>query len=146
MRVGDQWVLYYTATSTPECGNHIVACVSSKDLIHWSDRKVAFIHPRTGSFGGRTESPFFVQRGRNYYLFVCDNEWTDVYLSSDPFHWAFEQKNTRILAHAAEIVRDEDGQWFISYTGWMSGPLRLAPLKWNDSLDHEPTNIMPAEK
>lgn len=146
MRIGDRWVLYYTATSTPDCGNHIVACVTSPDLIHWSDRKVVFTHPRAGSFGGPTESPFVVRRGARFYLFVCDNEWTDVYVSTDPFHWDFEQKNTRILAHAAEIVRDADGSWFISHAGWMSGPLRLAPLKWHDGLEGEPTNIPPADK
>lgn len=146
MRVGDQWVLYYTANSTPECGNHQVVCVTSQDLTHWSNRKVVFTHPRAGSFGGPTESPFIVRRGENYYLFVCDNEWTDVYVSNDPFHWEFEQKNTRILAHASEIVRDTDGKWFISHAGWTSGPLKIAPLKWNDGLDNEPTNILPAEK
>jgi len=146
MRVGDQWVLYYTANSTPYGGNHIVACVTSTDLTHWGNRKVVFTHPRAGSFGGPTESPFVVRRGGNYYLFVCDNEWTDVYVSNDPFHWDFEQKNTRIQAHASEIVRDADGQWYISHAGWTGGPLRLAPLKWNDGLDHEPTNILPAKK
>lgn len=145
-RVGDQWVLYYTATSTPECGNHVVACVTSKDLVHWSNRKVVFTHPRAGRFGGPTESPFIVRRGTTYYLFVCDNEWTDVYLSRDPFHWDFNSKNTRILAHASEIVRDVDGKWFISHAGWMSGPLRIAPLKWNDGLENESTNLLPAEQ
>jgi beta-fructofuranosidase len=146
MRVGEQWVLYYTANSTPECGNHVVACVTSKDLTHWSERRVAFMHPRAGSFGGPTESPFIVRRGDNYYLFVCDNEWTDIYVSRDPFHWEFDQKNTRILAHASEIVRDTDGKWFISHAGWTGGPLRIAPLKWHDGLDDAPTNILPAEK
>jgi hypothetical protein len=39
-----------------------------------------------------------------------------------------------------------NGKWFISHAGWTSGPLRLAPLKWNDGLDSKPTNILPAEK
>ncbi|HVU28292.1 MAG TPA: hypothetical protein VHG71_11230 [Verrucomicrobiae bacterium] len=146
MRVGDEWALYYTATTTPERGNHIVACVTSKDLVHWSNRKVVFIHPRAGTFGGPTESSFIVRRGNNYYLFVCDNDWTDVYLSHDPFHWDFNQKNTRIKSHASEIVRDTDGKWYISNTGWMSGPVSLAPLNWHDGLDDAPTNILPAEK
>jgi beta-fructofuranosidase len=144
--VGDQWVLYYAATTTPECGNHIVACVTSKDLVHWANRRVAFTHPRAGTFGGPTESPFVVRRGDRYYLFVCDNEWTDVYLSQDPFHWEFGQKATRIRAHASEIVRDVDGQWYISHAGWTEGPLRLAPLRWHDGLDDAPTNIAPGQK
>lgn len=145
-RFGNQWVLYYTANSTPECGNHVVACVTSTDLMHWSNRQVVFTHPRAGSFGGPTESPFVVQRGKRFYLFVCDNDWTDVYVSTDPFNWDFAAKNTRIHSHASEIVRDVDGKWFISHAGWMSGPLKLAPLQWHDGLDREPTNILPAEK
>ena len=146
MRVGNQWVLYYTATTTPECGNHIVASVTSKDLTHWSNRKVVFIHPRAGSFGGPTESPFVVRRGDNYYLFVCDNDWTDVYLSHDPFHWEFDQQTTRIHSHASEIVRDVDGKWYISHAGWTEGPVCIAPLHWHDGLDDKPTNILPGEK
>jgi len=146
LRVGNQWVLYYTANSTPECGNHIVACVTSKDLVHWADRKVVFTHPRAGSFGGPTESPFVVRRGDNYYLFVCDNEWTDVYLSRDPLHWEFAQKVTRILSHASEITRDVDGKWYISHAGWTEGPVRLAPLWWHDGLDDAPASIAPGQK
>jgi beta-fructofuranosidase len=146
MQVGGQWVLYYTATTTPDCGNNIVACVTSKDLVHWTDRKVVFTHPRAGTFGGPTESPFIVQRGNNYYLFLCDNDWTDVYLSHNPLHWDFGQKNTRIQSHASEIVRDVDGKWYISTTGWMNGPVSLAPLHWHDGLDQAPANILPGEK
>jgi arabinan endo-1,5-alpha-L-arabinosidase len=146
MRVGDEWVLYYTANSTPDCGNHIIACLTSKDLVHWGGRRVAFMHPRAGSFGGPTESPFIVRRGTRYYLFVCDNEWTDVYVSEDPFHWDFGRKATRILAHAAEVTRDVDGRWYISHAGWTGGPVKLAPLYWHDGLDDAETNILPAEK
>jgi hypothetical protein len=146
MRAGDRWVLYYTATTTPEGGNHIVAYVTSEDLVHWSHRGVAFVHPRAGSFGGPTESPFVVRRGDHYYLFVCDNEWTDVYLSNDPFHWEFGQMTARIRSHASEIVRDADGQWYISHAGWTEGPVCLAPLHWHDGLDEAPTNIEPGKK
>jgi len=146
MRAGDQWVLYYAATTTPDGGNHIVACVTSQDLVHWGNRAVAFIHPRAGTFGGPTESPFVVRRGDRYYLFVCADDWTDVYVSRDPFHWEFDRMTARIRAHAAEIVRDGDGRWYISHAGWMDGPLKMAPLRWNDGLQDPPTNILPAEK
>ncbi|RYD39499.1 MAG: hypothetical protein EOP85_15825, partial [Verrucomicrobiaceae bacterium] len=58
LRAGDRWILYYTANSEKKGGNHIVAAVTSTDLVHWSDRKVVFNHPRTGTFAGPTESPF----------------------------------------------------------------------------------------
>ena len=146
MRAGAQWILYYTATSTPEGGNHIVATVTSDDLVHWSHRAVALMHPSAGTFGGPTESPFVVRRGKSFYLFVCDNDWTDVYLSSDPFHWDYAAKVGRIHSHASEIVRDTDGQWYISNTGWMNGPVSLAPLRWRDGLDAEASNIEPGVK
>jgi beta-fructofuranosidase len=144
MQVDDGWVLYYTATTTPEGGNHIVACVTSKDLIHWNDRKVVFVHPQVGTFAGPTESPFVVRRGANFYLFVCDNDWTDVYLSDNPYSWDFAQKAGRIHTHASEIVRDTNGKWFITHAGWMNGPISLAPLQWHDALDNAPTSLAPA--
>jgi beta-fructofuranosidase len=143
MRVGADWVLYYTATTTPDGGNHIVATVTSTYLVHWANKQVAFMHPSAGTFGGPTESPFVVRRGASYYLFVCDNGWTDVYVSNDPFHWEFARKAGRIESHASEIVRDTDGRWYISNTGWMNGPVSLAPLQWHDGLDGAPSNVSP---
>ena len=42
LRVGDEWVMYYTATSYPEGGNHIVACRTSRDLVNWGKRRTVF--------------------------------------------------------------------------------------------------------
>jgi sucrose-6-phosphate hydrolase SacC (GH32 family) len=144
IHVENQWVLYYTATSTPEGGNHIVVSLTSDDLAHWSNRKVVFVHPHAGTFGGPTESPFVVRRGRHYYLFACDNLFTDVYLSRDPFRWEYDQKVARFEGHACEVVRDERGRWFVTHAGWERGPVKMAPLKWNDDLDETPTSLPPA--
>ena len=72
------------ASSKPEGGNHIVACDTSQDLLHWADRRVVFTLPQTGTFGGPTESPFVVRRGKSFYLFACDGGAINVYLSPDP--------------------------------------------------------------
>jgi hypothetical protein len=141
LRVGEEWLMYYTATARPEGGNHIVACVSSPDLKHWDRRRVAFTHPREGSFGGPTESPFVVRRGASYYLFACDGGTTTAYLSRNPFHWEFKDRVGTIQAHAAEVVRDQDGKWYISHAGWEHGGLSLAPLVWHDGLDEEEASI-----
>lgn len=141
LRLRDRWALYYTATSTPEGGNHTVACATSKDLIHWASRRVVFTHPRAGTFGGPTESPFVVQRGSSYYLFVCDNDWTDVYLSMNPFHWEYCSQVGRIHSHASEIIRNFDGRWYITHAGWMSGPVAMAPLVWHDGLDRRSASV-----
>jgi len=130
-----KWVLYYTATSKPAGGNHIVACVTSRDLLKWKHREVVFTDPKTGTYGGGTESPFVVQRGDSYYLFIGPRggyDGTDVFVSHDPFHWDIANKVGHIPAHAAEVVQDTDGKWYISRAGWGRGGLYLAPLIWND--------------
>jgi hypothetical protein len=138
-----KWALYYTATAQPEGGNHVVACVTGSDLEHWSGRKVVFTHPRKGTFGGPTESPFVLRRGRTYYLFACDGGTINVYRSSDPFHWDVQDKVGTIYAHASEVVRDLDGKWYISHAGWEHGGLSLAPLVWRDGLDNATTSLAP---
>jgi len=143
VRVGREWALYYTATSGPEGGNHVVACVTSKDLLHWSKRQVVFTHPRSGTFGGPTESPFVVGRGKSYYLFACDGGTINVYQSNNPFHWEEKRQVGTIYAHASEVVRDLNGQWYISHAGWEHGGLSLAPLRWHDGLDKAKTSLAP---
>ena len=145
VRVGGQWVMYYTATSSTNGGNHVVACVTSKDLLHWSNRQVVFTHPKQGTFGGPTESPFVVRRGKSWYLFVCDGGNTNVYLSADPFHWEIAELVGRIQAHAAEVVRDREGFWFISHAGRENGGLSLARLAWHDGLDGADSSLKPGD-
>ncbi|HYG34756.1 MAG TPA: glycoside hydrolase, partial [Clostridia bacterium] len=117
MRHNGVWLMYYTANSKPEGGNHVVACVRSTDLVTWSDKRVVYTDPSQGTFGGPTESPFVIKRGRSYYLFVGprpDYNGTDVFVSEDPFHWSIENKVGHIVSHAAEVVRDVDGKWYVS--------------------------------
>ncbi|WP_020390567.1 DUF2961 domain-containing protein [Kribbella catacumbae] len=132
-KVGEQWVMYYTANSTPSGGNHIVAYRTSADLKHWSERKTAFKHPQTGTFGGPTESPFVVQRGTDWYLFVCCDggyESTKVYKSKDPLNFTIDQLAGTIPAHAAEVVQDGTN-WYVTGAGWGKGGLFIAPLDFN---------------
>ncbi|MFC7880008.1 DUF2961 domain-containing protein [Isoptericola sp. NPDC057391] len=133
-RIGDEWVMYYTANSTPAGGNHQVAYRTSTDLVHWGEKKVAFTHPRTGTFGGPTESPFVVEEGGAYYLFVCcDAGYTDtrVYKSDDPLHFEPDDLVGQIAEHAAEVVQDEDGAWYVSGAGWGAGGVYLRPLDFS---------------
>jgi beta-fructofuranosidase len=143
-RLGDKWVMYYTATSTPAGGNHTVAAQTSTDLIHWSDKKVAFEDPSKGTWGGPTESPTVVRKGEFYYLFIGprdDYRGTSVYRSKDPFKWAIEDEVARIKSHAAEVVRDVGGKWYVSHCGWGQGGVYLAPLEWNDGVDDNDTSL-----
>jgi hypothetical protein len=140
LRVGRRWVMYYTATSDPNGGNHIVAYRTSSDLRHWSARHVALTDPNTGTAGGPTESPFVVRHGGSYYLFTCCGSGrdygaeymkTNVYRSRDPLHFDVDHRAGTIPAHAAEIVKDTDGKWYVSSAGWGKGGVSVAPLKWH---------------
>ncbi len=42
LRVEDRWVMYYTATSEPTGGNHVVVATESDDLVHWSGRTIVY--------------------------------------------------------------------------------------------------------
>ncbi len=144
LRVGDRWVMYYTANSAPAGGNHIVAYRTSKDLVNWGERRIAFTDPTVGTFGGPTESPFVVRRGDFYYLFIGPRGGyvgTDVFRSKDPLHWNLADKVGHISSHAAEVVRDVDGRWYVSHAGWGQGGLYLAPLIWSDGLDDSTTSL-----
>jgi beta-fructofuranosidase len=138
MRHGGEWIMYYTATNDPNGGNHIVACRTSKDLIHWGERQVVFLDVEKGTAGGSTESPFIVQRGDEFFLFICNNDRfngydaTDVYRSRDPFHWDRANRAGSIHSHAAEVIRDVDGKWYVTHCGWGRGGLHLAPLYWGN--------------
>ena len=134
LRVGDQWVMYYTATSAPQGGYHTVCAVTSRDLIHWSDKREVFRSRSLGTYGGDTESPFVVDRAGRYSLFVCTNvgyNQTAVYESDSPFHWELKDEVGRYSAHASEIVHAADGRWYASRAGWGQGGVYLAELVWD---------------
>jgi hypothetical protein len=144
LKVGEQWVMYYCANSKAQGGNHVVAYRLSNDLVNWSERQIAFVDPRRHKAGGPTESPFVVRRGDTFYLFIGPREGyvgTDVFASKDPFKWYLEDKAGHIESHAAEVVRDNDGKWYVSHSGVGEGGLFLAPLYWNDGLDQADASI-----
>lgn len=60
--------------------------------------------------------------GRNSY--IC----TDIFTSDHPLLFTRAHHAGRIAAHAAEVVQDGDGHWFITHAGWGQGGVHLAPL------------------
>jgi beta-fructofuranosidase len=118
----------------------VVAYRTSRDLVTWSERHIAFVDPAQGKGAGTTESPFVVQRGDTYYLFLSMRHNyipgyyadTEVFCSKDPLNWQLEQRVGRINAHAAEVIRDRDGRYYVSHSGWYQGGVYLAPLHWHD--------------
>ena len=151
LRVGDRWVMYYTATREPEGGAFVVAAAESDDLVHWRGRTIVYQDALSGTGGGPTESPFVVERDGRWFLFIGPN-WqrltaplaatgrydlagyrgTRVLASDDPLHFDLDGQVGVIDAHASEVVVDADGSAWISHCGWGQGGVFLAPLRWDD--------------
>ncbi|MBR4888279.1 MAG: glycosyl hydrolase family 32 [Clostridia bacterium] len=134
LRVGDEWIMYYTCNSTPKGGNHCVACVHSDDLVHWHDKQVVFTSSIVGTFAGPCESPFVEKVEDTYFLFIgpfggydvsyCD---TAVYASKDPFCFTEDDLVGHIPSHGAEVLR-VNGEYYLTHCGWGEGGVYLAPL------------------
>jgi beta-fructofuranosidase len=152
LRVEDRWVMYYTANSEPQGGNHIVAAAESDDLVHWSGRTVVYRDELVGTGAGPCESPFVVRRDGTYYLFMgpADSgeamrqqaageriDWPTVYSSTlvlasdDPLRFERADEVGYITSHAAEVIVDETGNDWISHCGWGQGGVYLAPLRFD---------------
>jgi beta-fructofuranosidase len=129
IRIGDQWVMYYTATTSPGGGDPVVAYRTSTDLLHWSARNIAL-----PGGGAMTESRFVVQHDGWWYLFTGPRgsyTGTDVYRSKDPLHFSMTDQAGHVESHAAEVVQD-GASWWVSAAGWGQGGVHLAPLLWQD--------------
>lgn len=155
--INSRWIIYYTGTDPDQLiddVNHVTFCRTSHDLRSWSSPKIVFVGSKGGGpAGGPTESPFVVQRGKNFYLF--SGSWasysdTRVFLAlnGDPTNFGSAVDGTsvqvgEIPAHAPEVVRDTQGNWWISRSGWGQGGLYLSQLTWLDNLDNAPTSMPP---
>jgi beta-fructofuranosidase len=129
-KINNTWYLFYCATNPPQSGNHVIAYRTSNDLIHWSERQIAFTDPSKGTFGGPTESPFVVFNNGWWYLFTGprnDYRKTDVFRSQTPTNFPLNQQVGQIHSHAAEVINDGE-KWWISHCGWGQGGVYLAPL------------------
>jgi beta-fructofuranosidase len=149
LRTPEGWRMYYTATLTPQGGNFIVAAAESRDLVHWSGRRVVYRDPMSGTMAGPTESPFVFERGGRWVLLIGP-DWqglveshartgrydpnayrrTRVLASDDPTRFALADQIATLDCHAAEVVVDEAGDWWVSHCGWGQGGVHLAPLRF----------------
>ena len=133
-RHGNEWILYYAATSAPTGGYHTVKAAISRDLVHWSGTTEVFRSAEKGTYGGPTESPFVVEHKGKYYLFVCTNHdynETAVYESDSPLRWNLNNVVGKFVAHASEVIHTEQDKWYLSRAGWGQGGVYLTELFWN---------------
>lgn len=135
-RIGTQWVMYYTGSTLPNQGKYAVLYRTSDDLIRWSERRIAYTDGATTTSGPcATESPFVVERDGSFYLFLGPRGGyvgTDVFRSSDPFHFEVANYAGHFPSHAAEVVRDGD-QWLVTSAGTFQRGLYIAELHWRTS-------------
>jgi hypothetical protein len=108
-----------------------------------------YTDPIEGTMAGPTESPFVFERGGRWSLLIGP-DWetltrsfeetgrydlrayrrTRVLTSDDPLALDRAAQVATIDAHAAEVVVDDDGAWWVTHCGWGQGGLHLAPLVW----------------
>ncbi|MFF4924746.1 glycosyl hydrolase family 32 [Kitasatospora sp. NPDC001261] len=135
LRIGAEWVMYYTELSGPG-GRHQVCYRRSADLLTWGEPGVAFADAATAADGvSVTESPFVVARDGWYHLFIGPRngyEGTDVLASQDPFRFSLDGYAGHVPGHAVEVVTD-GRQWWASAAGWFRRGLYLAPLDWRST-------------
>ncbi|MFE7588967.1 family 43 glycosylhydrolase [Kitasatospora sp. NPDC057512] len=135
LRIGTEWVMYYTELSAPG-GRHQVCYRRSADLLTWGEPGVAFADAATAADGvSVTESPFVVARDGWYYLLIGPRngyEGTDVLASQDPFRFSLDGYAGHVPGHAVEVVTD-GRQWWASAAGWFRRGLYLAPLDWRST-------------
>lgn len=129
----DRWLLYYTKTETIDGGHHEVGVRTSEDLITWSEPSVAYRSEQTGTYGGPTESPFVVQVGEQWVLFVCESgiyDCTLAYASDDPMRFTDAGRiDVTLNEHCAEIVEDPASErTWITGGGWGRGGLSIREL------------------
>jgi len=152
LRLGDgSWLMYATGIN----GKYgVVSVYRSDDLVRW--RFVRYALETAGDAPlnppwGATESPFVVSVNSGFYLLVtytdCRPEnyhQTLVFRSDDPTDFGQYRGDAdedrvvaRLHAHAPEVVRDDDGQWYITTCGWpgygvpIEGGVAIAPLDWS---------------
>ena len=150
-RIGNRWVMFYAATTTPNGGHFVVIATESQDLRRWRGRRIVYTDDCEGTYGGPTESPFVVERRGLFYLFIGP-DWkglleshartgrydpasyrrTRVLVSDDPFDFRTDREAGTIDAHAAEVIEDEAGREWVSHCGWGQRGVYLAPLLWDE--------------
>ena len=129
----DQWVMYISMMK--DSSKWVVGYSTSHDLKKWSKPKICFDENTSMP---SVESPFVVQRGEYYYIFISARPWpygyTEVFRSKSPFLWKVTDKVKWMDWHAPEIIRDLDGKWHITLCGYepARNGFSVWPLYWND--------------
>jgi len=136
-------------------GYGVISVFESKDLVNWYFIRYALRTSGSAPLNppwGATESPFVVCLHGLYYLFITYTDCrpenyhdTLVFRSSDSREfgeYTGDNENEvvvgRLRAHAPEVVKDADGNWYITTCGWrnsgvpIEGAVAIASLEWKE--------------
>jgi hypothetical protein len=127
------WYCYYTGHMDCDREKQAIFVRTSRDLYHWSVPHLAHYKKSYK----KCESPCVVRKEGYYYMILSNGSplGEPVFCSDDPM--VFDGKPVNYIhAHACEIIRDEQGNEYISkiFQRRQQGPpeygIRLARLSW----------------
>ena len=146
----DEYLMYVSGIHNKKGA---ISLFTSKDLINWEFDGFALASGESAPLHcpwGAMESPYVVEKDGLYYLFItytdCEpNNYfnTLVFVSENPKR--FGEYNggdsgavpiTTLHAHASEIIKSEDGSYYITTCGWQGfalpheGAVSIARLDW----------------
>ena len=120
MKSGDTWYCYYAGHHDRDRSTSGIYVRTSKDLLDWSEYKIAQFDTNKGAKNYNPESPFVMERGGVFYMFRTHGRkgGTYVFRSDDPLDFGNGDLTGRHLCRlpiiAPEIVVDRNGDEYIS--------------------------------
>ncbi len=139
IKVDDTWYMYYAGYEGGDLrGQGGIFMRTSKDLIHWSDYKVAHRDPTFGPSSWDHECPHVVYREGYFYLFRTESYWearTYVYRSDDPRDFGTNAESAQDLyvgriAIAAPEIYQADGIEYVSSNHDPAAGTQMSRLRW----------------
>ena len=120
------------------CAGNSIRTATSTNLRDWT-APVEIFRPEKESY--QCESPFLMHHEGMFYLFWCvwdsgdrnGNAYDDrtfVYCSDNPLDFKGKPLLAELKAHAPEIIRDDNGQWYISSAEYPKRGISIAKLSW----------------
>ena len=127
-RIGDEWAMYYTAVTKE--GRGCVGCATSRDMVRWKDRGVAYAAPGLA----HCESSNVQKLGDKYLLFFGGHyEYWSYVVSDNPWRWPDQDPVPLIKGVTAmEVVSRKGKVWTVAYFRFDAFRLFLATIDWNE--------------
>ena len=140
VKIGGIWFLYYSGHELVD-GKALPGFYArtSEDLINWSEHKIVHrdISPGFGAGYWDTECPHVVERDGYFYMFRTEDYAlgrTHVFSSKDPYDFGIDNADEKYIGMinvaAPEIIKDREGQEYITSNHDLAGGTRICKLKW----------------